>query len=80
AREGARFSRDLEDVVAWCAQRMDKTAVAILLGISWSAVARIVVRVVFEHIVGEQVRLPLHRTRLAGPLRADGGNVGGSNG
>lgn len=49
AREGARFSRDLEDVVAWCAQRMDKTAVARLLRISWSAVARIVVRVVHDH-------------------------------
>lgn len=50
AREGARFSRDLEDVVAWCAQRMDKTTVARLLGVSWSTVARIVVRVVSEHV------------------------------
>ena len=55
ARDGARFSRDLEDVVAWCAQRMDKTAVARLLGISWSAVARIVVRVVAEHLDGRRL-------------------------
>src|SRR6187397_1993329 len=27
ARLGARFTRDFEDVVAWLAQRMDKTAI-----------------------------------------------------
>ncbi len=50
ARPGARFSRDFEDVVAWSAQRMDKTTVAALLRCSWEAVAAIVVRVVAEHI------------------------------
>jgi transposase len=50
AREGARFSRDLDDVVAWCAQRMDKTAVARLLGVSWSSVARAVTRVVQDEL------------------------------
>ncbi len=34
AREGARFTRDLEDVLAWCAQRMDKTTVAKLCRVS----------------------------------------------
>ena len=34
ARPGARHSRDLQDVVAWLAQRMDKTSVARLLRIS----------------------------------------------
>lgn len=46
ARPGARFTRDFEDVVAWLAQRMDKTAVSTLLRCSWEAVAAIVVRVV----------------------------------
>lgn len=50
ARPGARHSRDFEDVVAWLAQRTDKTAVATLLRTSWETVARIVVRVVAEHI------------------------------
>ncbi|MBW3613743.1 MAG: transposase family protein, partial [Actinobacteria bacterium] len=31
ARPGARHTRDFEDVVAWLAQRMDKTGVATLL-------------------------------------------------
>lgn len=50
ARPGARFTSDFEDVVAWLAQRMDKTAVTRLLRCSWEAVAGIVGRVVAEHI------------------------------
>jgi transposase len=50
ARHGARCSRDLEDVVAFMAQRADKTTVARLLRVSWATVARIVVRVVAEAI------------------------------
>jgi len=46
ARPGARHTRDFEDVVAWLAQRADKTTVARLLRCSWEAVAHIVVRVV----------------------------------
>jgi transposase len=46
ARPGARFTRDFEDVVAWLAQRMDKTAITRLLRCSWEAVAHIVERVV----------------------------------
>lgn len=46
ARPRARHTRDFEDVVAWLAQRMDKTSVARLLGCSWEAVDAIVVRVV----------------------------------
>jgi transposase len=60
AREGARFSRDLDDVVAWCAQRMDKTAVSRLLRVSWSAVAGAVRRVVSDR---------LDETRLDHPYR-----------
>ena len=50
ARPGARHTRDVEDLVAWCAKRMDKTTVARLLRVSWEAVARIVVRVVASAI------------------------------
>jgi len=46
ARPGARHTRDFEDVVAWLAQRADKTTIAKLLRCSWETVARIVVRVV----------------------------------
>lgn len=50
ARPGARLTRDLEDLVAFMAQRMDKTTVARLLRVSWEAVARAVVRVVADHL------------------------------
>ena len=50
ARPGARHSRDFEDVVAWLAQRMDKTAVAELMHCSWASVDRIVGLVVAEHL------------------------------
>lgn len=50
ARPGARFTRDFEDVVAWLAQRMDKTAITRLLRCSWEAVANIVIRVVADHL------------------------------
>ena len=50
ARLGARHSRDLQDLVAYMAQRMDKTAITSLLRISWEAVAKIVVDVVATHL------------------------------
>jgi transposase len=50
ARPGARHTRDLEDVVAFLAQRVDKTTIARLLRVSWAAVANIVTRVVADHI------------------------------
>lgn len=50
ARPGARHSRDLQDVVAFMAQRMDKTTITKLLRVSWEAVARIVVDVVAEEL------------------------------
>jgi transposase len=50
ARPGARHTRDLEDVVAFLAQRVDKTTIARLLRVSWTAVANIVTRVVADHI------------------------------
>lgn len=50
ARPGARHSRDLQDLVAFMAQRMDKTTITKLLRISWESVAKIVQAVVPEHL------------------------------
>lgn len=50
ARPRSRHTRDFEDVVAWLAQRADKTTIAALLRTSWETVAAIVTRVVAEHI------------------------------
>lgn len=50
ARPRARHSRDFEDVVAWLAQRSDKTTISRLLRTSWETVAGIVTRVVAEQI------------------------------
>lgn len=50
ARPGARHTRDFEDVVGWLAQRTDKTTICRLLRTSWETVARIVTRVVAEHL------------------------------
>lgn len=55
ARPGARHSRDLQDVVAWLAQRTDKTTVCRLLRVSWEAVARIVTMVVADQIDGARL-------------------------
>src|SRR5919112_830265 len=60
ARPQARHTRDFEDVVAWLAQRCDKTTISRLLRTSWETVAGIVARVVAEEIDGR---------RLTGPLR-----------
>ena len=60
ARPRARHSRDFEDVVAWLAQRSDKTTISRLLRTSWETVAGIVERVVAEQI---------DTRRLAGLLR-----------
>jgi transposase len=45
ARHRVRFTRDFEDLVAWCASKMDKTAVSRLLRISWPTVGAIIERV-----------------------------------
>jgi transposase len=50
ARPGARHTRDFEDVIAWLAQRMDKTSVSRLLRCSWETVDRAVKRVVADHL------------------------------
>jgi transposase len=50
ARHGARHSRDLQDVIAWLAQRADKDTVRRLLRISWAAVRNAVTSVVTEQL------------------------------
>lgn len=50
ARPGARLSADLEDVIAWLAQRTDKTSICQLLRVGWSTVQAVVSRVVAEHL------------------------------
>ena len=50
ARPGARHTRDLEHVIAWLAQRTDKTSICQLLRVSWEAVDRIVKHVVAEYL------------------------------
>jgi transposase len=46
AAHESRFTLDFEDLVAWLAREMNKTAVTRLMHISWMAVGRIVERVV----------------------------------
>lgn len=50
ARPGARHTVDFEDMVAWLAQRMDKTSISVLMRCSWEAVHAIIERVVDERI------------------------------
>jgi transposase len=45
ARPGAGFTRDFEDLVAWLATKMDKTAICRLARIDWDTVGRICQRV-----------------------------------
>ena len=46
ARHGAKLTRDLDDLLAWLATRMDKSAVARLCRVSWRTVGRACERVV----------------------------------
>lgn len=46
ARPGANLSRDLDDLLAWLATRMDKTAISRLCRVSWRTVGRACQRVV----------------------------------
>lgn len=54
ARPGARQTRQFEDLVAWLAQRSDKTTVSRLLRCAWETVDRIVERVVDEHLADDR--------------------------
>lgn len=46
ARPGAHLTRDFDDLLAWLATRMDKTAIARLCRVSWRTVGRACQRVV----------------------------------
>jgi transposase len=50
ARPGAAHTRDFEDVVAWLAQQMARTAICGLLRVGWDTVGRIVTRVVADRL------------------------------
>ena len=50
ARHGARFTRDVEDLVAWLATKTDKTAITRLVRVNWRTVGAIVERVVADEL------------------------------
>jgi transposase len=50
AREGARFTADFEDLVAWLATKTDRTAACRLARVDWKSVGRIIERVAFEQL------------------------------
>jgi transposase len=56
ARDGARFTADFDNLVAWLATKTDKTATCRLTRIDWHTVGRIIKRVADEHL-GELDRL-----------------------
>ncbi len=55
ARDGAGFTRDFEDLVAWLATKTDKSAVCRLVRIDWQTVGRIVQRVGDELLDGDRL-------------------------
>ena len=56
ARDGARFTRDFEDLVAWLATKTDKTATCRLTRIDWATIGRVIERV-GEEMLAAQDRL-----------------------
>jgi len=50
ARHGVRMTRDVEDLVAWLATKMDKTSVTRLVRINWRTVGEIITRVVADEL------------------------------
>jgi transposase len=55
AAHGSRFTSDLEEMAAYLAQRMDKTAVTRLLGIDWRTVGTIIQRIVDARLDPERL-------------------------
>ena len=55
ARDGARFTRDFEDLAAWLATKTDKSAICRLVRIDWQTVGRIVQRVGDELLDGDRL-------------------------
>ncbi len=50
ARDGARFTRDFENLIAWLATKTDKTATCRLTRIDWQTIGRVIERVAGEHL------------------------------
>lgn len=50
ARHDSRSTRDLEELVAYLARSMDKTAITELIGINWRTVGSIIERIVAERL------------------------------
>ena len=55
ARDGARFTRDFENLVVWLATKTDKTATCRLTRIDWETIGRIIERVGRELIDGDRL-------------------------
>jgi len=55
ARDGARFTRDFENLVVWLATKTDKTAACRLTRIDWQTVGRIIKRVADELLDGDRL-------------------------
>jgi len=55
ARDGARFTRDLEDLVAWLMTKTDRTAVCRLVRIDWETAGRIIKRVAGELLPADRL-------------------------
>jgi len=55
ARDGARFTRDFEDLVAWLATKTDKTATCRLTRIDWQTIGRVIERVGDELLDGDRL-------------------------
>lgn len=45
ARDGARFTRDFEDLVAWLMSKTDRTATCRLVRVDWETIGRVIKRV-----------------------------------
>jgi transposase len=55
ARDGARFTRDFENLVVWLATKTDKTATCRLVRIDWQTIGRIAERVGEELLDGDRL-------------------------
>ena len=55
ARDGARFTRDFENLVAWLATKTDKTATCRLTRIDWQTIGRMLERVGGELLDGDRL-------------------------
>jgi transposase len=55
AQTGSRFTRDFEDLVAWLAREMNKTAVSRMMHVAWVTVGEIIERVVGRNLDGKRL-------------------------